>query len=293
MLCSSSRSASSSSTCSSTLAPASRSLGIGVLGRVVADAADARREDHRRRADPRQHLRVVAGARRQAVRRVAEPLRGLLDEQHGVGIERHGSNRASERLRDLDALAAARARGRSPRARPRRRQGRPSSVLRRSTVSTARPGITFTRSGWRSRRPTVATWCPPSSAARRRTYVDDLGGGVARRRAASTSASCRRGSTDRRSSAPATRCPARPSTAPIVMPRASSTGPCSMCSSTNAARRGARARQRTGVADAHELVADGRAVDGRDVERLLERDATDVDEASPSCRAGSARPPRW
>ena len=35
-------------------------VGLGVLGRVVADAADARHEDHRRRAHAGQHLRVVA-----------------------------------------------------------------------------------------------------------------------------------------------------------------------------------------------------------------------------------------
>ena len=62
-------------TCSSTLAPASMSAGCGVLGDVVAEAVDARREDHRRRAHAGQHLRVVAGAARHPPGRVTQPLR--------------------------------------------------------------------------------------------------------------------------------------------------------------------------------------------------------------------------
>ena len=40
-------------------------VGIGVLGRVVADAEVRLREDHRGGADAGQHLRVVSGARRE------------------------------------------------------------------------------------------------------------------------------------------------------------------------------------------------------------------------------------
>src|SRR5512146_2238838 len=49
---------------------------LRVLGRVVADALDRRHEDHRGRADARQHLRVVAGAGGHWAARVAEALRG-------------------------------------------------------------------------------------------------------------------------------------------------------------------------------------------------------------------------
>ena len=75
--------------------------------------------------------------------------------------------------------------------------------------------------------------------------------------------------------------PCTPVTAPIVMPSASSTGPCSMCSSTNACGGTARARQRPGVADARQLVAEAGAVDGRRTSSASSSgQPADVDEAA-------------
>ena len=60
---------------------------VGVLGRVVRDAADGGDEDHPRRADPGEHLGIVPRARRHTADRVAE-LRGrVLDERHDPFVE--------------------------------------------------------------------------------------------------------------------------------------------------------------------------------------------------------------
>ena len=72
------------------MAPAVDVLGRRVLGDVVRQAADARGEDHRRRADPGEHLGVVAGTARQAPGRVAEALGGGLDEVDGRRVELDG-----------------------------------------------------------------------------------------------------------------------------------------------------------------------------------------------------------
>ncbi len=74
--------------------------------------------------------------------------------------------------------------------------------------------------------------------------------------------------------------PCTPVTAPMATPSASSTGPCSMCSSTNAWGTAPGHGARSAVADAVELVADDRAVDADDVERLLQRHTADVHEAA-------------
>ena len=60
---------------------------FGVLGDVVAQPSDARREDHRGRTEPGQHLGVVAGAARHPARGVAESPGRRLDEVDHVGIE--------------------------------------------------------------------------------------------------------------------------------------------------------------------------------------------------------------
>jgi hypothetical protein len=65
-------------------------LGVGVLGRVVADALFAGHEDHAGRAHPGQHLRVVAGARGKAAHGVAQPDRCRFDQVDHPGVELHG-----------------------------------------------------------------------------------------------------------------------------------------------------------------------------------------------------------
>ena len=95
-------------------------------------------------------------------------------------------------------------------------------------------GTTLTRSGWRCIRPTVPTWWPPMSSAIRRTSTASA--------AATYPASWRWsiGVVPAWLDWPVTvsscqEIPWTPVTAPIVIPSASSTGPCSMCSSTYAA----------------------------------------------------------
>ena len=60
-------------------------LGRGVFADIMAQSAGARHEDHARRAEPRHHLRVVAGAGGKPPARKAEPLRRRLDERHHLG----------------------------------------------------------------------------------------------------------------------------------------------------------------------------------------------------------------
>ena len=64
-------------------------LGLGMLGRVVADALDRRNEDHRRGAQARHHLGIVArtGCHRPGV--IAEPLRLAGDAPGHTGVELH------------------------------------------------------------------------------------------------------------------------------------------------------------------------------------------------------------
>ena len=84
-----------------------------------------------------------------------------------------------------------------------------SSVLRRSTVSVARPGTTLTRLGSAPCGRRCRPGAPPSSDRQLAHDAAIAGGDIARRRGASPSAWCRRGWPGRRSSAPARRCPAR------------------------------------------------------------------------------------
>jgi hypothetical protein len=76
----------------------------GELGRVVADAAHARREDHRRRTHARQHLGVVTGARRHAAHRMTESYRRALDEIDDRGIELDGREAGHTLGGDRDAF---------------------------------------------------------------------------------------------------------------------------------------------------------------------------------------------
>ena len=110
----------------------------------------------------------------------------------------------------------------------------PSEVLRRSTVNVARAGTTLTRFGCSSMRPTVATCGGPirSASSRTKTATEPATKAGSWRWAIGvvpawldwpvTVTSCHE-------------MPWTPVTAPMSTPSASSTGPCSMCSSTKAA----------------------------------------------------------
>ena len=107
--------------------------GCGVLGDVVRQPVDARHEHHRRRAHPREHLRVVAGARWASASWSGRAAARSLDEvDHAAG-----------RTRPARSGRACAARSRHPRRRRARRTARrrpaprppascDSSVLRRS-----------------------------------------------------------------------------------------------------------------------------------------------------------------
>ena len=132
-------------------------FGRGVFRDVVADAARARHEDHAGRADRGQHLRVVARAARQPLDRQLEVPRDRLDA---------GNERRRERRRDRTGRASAlstvtlSAAAVSATKAARRRSAslsRALSVLRRSTVITARSATTLTRLGDSVSAPTVAT----------------------------------------------------------------------------------------------------------------------------------------
>ena len=151
---------------------AGRDVGrVGVLGDVVRQPADAGREDHRRRADAGEHLGVVAGAARHPPGRVAEPLRRAPRRgRPSPGRSRRARSGPASASRRSPARPSA-SRSTSAASAASARRSTASSVLRRSTVIVARPGTTLTRSGRTSRRPTVATWAPPSSAVSRRANV--------------------------------------------------------------------------------------------------------------------------
>ena len=97
-------------------------VGFGELGDVVAEPVDARREHHGRRAEPRQHLGVVAGTARHPPRRATEPMRRLLDEVDHRRVEEHRFEAGQRRPLDRHALRARRSRRRTRAAvaRPRR-----------------------------------------------------------------------------------------------------------------------------------------------------------------------------
>ena len=76
-------------------------LPVGVLLRVVADAAGRRDEDHPARRDSRERLRVVAGSRRELDRREPEAVRRRLDRVAHACVE-GGRLPVSDR-RDVDA----------------------------------------------------------------------------------------------------------------------------------------------------------------------------------------------
>ena len=149
---------------SSTSAPAAHVFGRGVFRDIVADAARARHEDHAGRADGGQHLRVVARAARQPFHRQLELPRDRLDAGNQLRRKGTGSNRASVRRSTVTSSAAAVSATKAAR----RRSASLSlslSVLRRSTVITARSATTLTRLGVSVSAPTVATCSPPRSRA--------------------------------------------------------------------------------------------------------------------------------
>ena len=204
---------------------------VGVFARTVADPADARHEDHRRRRNPGDHLGVVAGARGHPPRAEAALPRGLL-HQRDDPLDRRSPARtapaARPRSSPLRRPQAVRDSRRAPLPRACRRC---SSGSRRSTVKVARDGMTLMAFGSKRMRPTVATVGVFEAVARSRRKVMT--------RAAAWPASRRIdiGVVPAWLATPSmvTRCqemPCRFSTAPIGTPSRSSTGPCSMCSST-------------------------------------------------------------
>ena len=74
--------------------------------------------------------------------------------------------------------------------------------------------------------------------------------------------------------------PCTPSTTPMSIPSRSSTGPCSMCSSTNAWGTQRCARRRARVTDAAKLVPDGGAIGPLHGEHRVQRQQPLVDHAS-------------
>ena len=87
-------------------APSRTVLPARQLLRRMADAADARHEDHAHRAEQRHHLRVVAGAARQPRRargRARRPARSIARCTSGVAV---AGRRRAHRLRELDRRAA-------------------------------------------------------------------------------------------------------------------------------------------------------------------------------------------
>ena len=127
---------------------------LGEFLDIVADASGARDEDHAGGANGRQHLRVVTGAARQPLDRQIELPRDRLDACDQFGCE---GNRLEpgERPR-LDALGRGAAGDERPEAALRLFEAA-LSVLRRSTVMTARSATTLTRLGVSVSAPTVAT----------------------------------------------------------------------------------------------------------------------------------------
>ena len=170
----------------------------------------------------------------EGMRRTDRPMLAAVEATRSTtsGSKVTGSNRAVDRVVTVTPSASA---IRSSSAAKRRSASwrACSSVLRRSTVTTARAATTLTRLGCSRIDPTVPTWSPPSSPAMRRT-------------ATATSPAARPASRRRRMGVvPAwldwpsmvtsvQEMPCTPSTAPTATPSSSSTGPCSMWYSTKA-----------------------------------------------------------
>jgi predicted permease len=199
------------------------------LLRRMADAPDARDEDHPHRAELRHRLRVVAGAARhdaarEAQRRgrvaIAWRIRGSL----GAGAFTCSSSKAIVvPLASPIFMASARMFSNS-------RTICASSRSRSSSEHSTVPGMTFGAPGTARIRPTVPTWRPGALVTTRFT--------MSMNRAAASIASCRWpiGVVPAWFAKPVTvtfhqRMPTMPSTMPIVVRSASSTPPCSMCSS--------------------------------------------------------------
>ena len=274
-----------SSTCEQDVGAGREVGGLGVLGRVVADA----RRATARRSSPAGHTRASIWASWPApdgsrARVVAElprrrPRRG---RPHAV-VERTGSKRASDARRRRSTPSSRAASVDERRASVGLGAGQ-HVVVGVAQVDGERrraPATTLTRFGVQRRcRPTVPTW-----------RAADVGGQLAHVRSRSGR---RRSPASWRSAigvvpawfdwpAMVSSCqemPCTPVTRRWSKPSASSTGPCSMCSSTNAWGT-ARARQRAQVADALELVAEhGRRRCRRCRSASSSGHAADVDEAA-------------
>src|SRR5262249_54411465 len=123
---------------------------------VVAQARHRWHEDHRCRTDPLHHLRIVARPRRHAPRAEAERAgmafhavdQSRVEDDRLEPCQDPGLNIDPLLLRDLGTCSATRASDSFSLA---------SSVLRRSTVNTARLGTTLIRLGLSDSAPTVAT----------------------------------------------------------------------------------------------------------------------------------------
>ena len=245
---------------SSTSAPAARSAGSVCSAGLWLMPPTRRHEDHRRPgtrgpASGRRGRRPTASAApvRRARRRCAR--RGRPTRSSNAT----GSKRASERALDRDALGRARRSSTNAASAAlglgaaRRRR---CCAGRRSASRVAGDDVDEVRV--QLERADGADLGPPSSPASSAHERGDL---APRRSPASWRSAI--------GVVPAwfdwpvivTSCqemPCTPVTAPMVTPSASSTGPCSMCSSTKACGDEPRARRGTDVADALELVAEAR-----------------------------------
>ena len=231
---------------SSTSAPAVEIVRVGVLGRVVADAvlAAARRPcrpgtpgpaSGRRGRRPR-----ACGARewpeplRPSPRRGRPPARRTPPARSGPGVR-------AATVTPSAAASASATLGQAPLG---LLQGTARRCCAGRRSASAAPATTLTRSGCRSKPADRADLVAAELERQLADGGDERGGHVARRRGGGPSgvvpawfdwpvivSSCQE-------------MPCTPVTAPMVTPSASSTGPCSMCSSTNACGREARAGQR-------------------------------------------------
>ena len=161
------------------------------LGRVVADPAGAADEQHRHGGDRRQHRGVVAGAARQALD-VVPGARDRLGEQSLSSGSHATADVSCTTLKSATTFRAAPIAVANSRRRSRAASRTASSPWRRSSESTARPGITLDAPGSAASSPTVATR-PGSARASASTASDQLGGGTERIAAQAPSGRCPRG----------------------------------------------------------------------------------------------------
>ena len=257
------------------------SAGCGVLGDVVRQPVHAGREDHRRRADPGEHLGVVAGAARQARASSGRAAgRSRSTRSMVAGSKSTGSKRASERVATVTCSAAAQAldlggerglgldeHGIVGVAQVDRDRGAGGH-----DVDEVRPHVDAADGGH-------------LGAAESRREVAHERGERRRDVAGIAPHAHRRGAGVGRAAGDRHLGPRDPLHAldhadrhALVLEDRSLLD---VQLDVGVRGRGRRARERPGVADAHELVAEpGAVVGGADVERLLERHAADVHEAA-------------